>query len=169
MNVCDFFSSPIGLGHVTRDIAIVNNLKNISINFVTGSGAAKILKKLEYKVDDIYNPPSFIVENGILNNQTKWLWNYFQYYKNCKKISEKIIKINNSDLIISDEDFASLTVAQNLKNSKYIDYRCFRNKITKGIASFIERKMNKSMMNIIKNCDVVIIPEEDMIKVISKE
>ena len=160
VNVCDFFSSPIGLGHVTRDIAIVKNLKNISINFVTGSGAAKILRKLEYKVDDIYNPPSFIVENGILNNQTKWLWNYFQYYKNCKKISEKIIKINNSDLIISDEDFASLTVAQNLKIPNILITDVLETKFTKGIASLIERKMNKSMMNIIKNCDVVIIPEE---------
>ncbi len=160
MNVCDFFSSPIGLGHVTRDIAIVNNLKDISINFVTGSGAAKILKKLEYKVNDIYNPPSFIVDNGMLNNQTKWLWNYFQYYKNCKKISEKIIKINNSDLIISDEDFASLTVAQNLKIPNILITDVLETKFTKGIASLIERKMNKSMMNIIKNCDVVIIPEE---------
>ena len=160
MNVCDFFSSPIGLGHVTRDIAIVNNLKDVSINFVTGSGAAKILKKLEYKVNDIYNPPSFIVENGMLNNQTKWLWNYFQYYKNCKKISEKIIKINNSNLIISDEDFASLTVAQNLKISNILITDVLETKFTKGIASLIERKMNKSMMNIIKNCDVVIIPEE---------
>ena len=160
MNVCDFFSSPIGLGHVTRDIAIVNNLKDISINFVTGSGAAKILKKLEYKVNDIYNPPSFIVENGMLNNQTKWLWNYFQYYKNCKKISEKIIKINNSDLIISDEDFASLTVSQKLKIPDILITDVLETKFTKGIASLIERKMNKSMMNIIKNCDVVIIPEE---------
>jgi len=33
-------------------------------------------------------------------------------------------------------------------------------KFTKGIASFIERKMNKSMMKIIKNCNLVIIPEE---------
>jgi len=33
-------------------------------------------------------------------------------------------------------------------------------KFTKGIASFIERKMNRSMMDIIKNCDAVIIPEE---------
>ena len=49
VNVCDFFSSPIGLGHVTRDIAIVKNIKNISINFVTGSGAAEILRKLDYK------------------------------------------------------------------------------------------------------------------------
>ncbi len=40
-----FFSSSIGLGHVTRDIAIVNNFKNVSINFVTGNSAAKILKK----------------------------------------------------------------------------------------------------------------------------
>ena len=160
VNVCDFFSSPIGLGHVTRDIAIVKNIKNISINFVTGSGAAEILRKLNYKIDDVYNPPSFIVENGILNNQTKWLWNYFQYYKNCKKISEKIIKINNSDLIISDEDFASLTVAQNLKIPNILITDVLETKFTKGIASLIERKMNKSMMNIIKNCDVVIIPEE---------
>ena len=160
VNVCDFFSSPIGLGHVTRDIAIVKNIKNISINFVTGSGAAEILRKLNYKIDDVYNPPSFIVENGILNNQTKWLWNYFQYYKNCKKISGKIIKINNSDLIISDEDFASLTVAQNLKIPNILITDVLETKFTKGIASLIERKMNKSMMNIIKNCDVVIIPEE---------
>ena len=160
VNVCDFFSSPIGLGHVTRDIAIVKNIKNISINFVTGSGAAEILRKLNYKIDDVYNPPSFIVENGILNNQTKWLWNYFQYYKNCKKISEKIIKINNSDLIISDEDFASLTVAQNLKIPNILITDVLETKFTKGIVSLIERKMNKSMMNIIKKCDVVIIPEE---------
>ena len=48
MNVYDFFSSPIGLGHVTRDIAIVNNLEGISINFVTGNGAAQILKKSQF-------------------------------------------------------------------------------------------------------------------------
>ena len=96
MNNYDFFSSPIGLGHVTRDIAIVKNLKDFSVNFVTGSGAAKILKKLDYNIDDVYNPPSFVVENGVLNNQTKWLWSYYQYYKNCKNISKKIIKKNKN-------------------------------------------------------------------------
>ena len=160
VNAYNFFSSPIGLGHVTRDIAIVNNLKDIPINFVTGSGAAKILEKLEFKVNDAYNPPSFSVKEGILNNQTKWLWNYYQYYKNCKNTSEKILKKNNSNLIISDEDFASLTVAQDLEIPNILITDVLETKFTKGIASFIERKMNKSMMNIIKNCDVVIIPEE---------
>mgnify|MGYP003386691361 FL=1 len=160
MNVYDFFSSPIGLGHVTRDIAIVDNFKDISVNFVTGNGAAKILKKLDHKVQDVYNPPSFIVENGKLNNQTKWLWNYYQYYKNCKNISEKILKNNNSQLVVSDEDFASLTVAQDLEIPNILITDVLETKFTKGIASFIERKMNKSMMKIIKNCDVVIIPEK---------
>ena len=159
MNNCDFFSSPIGLCHVTRDIAIVKNLEDFSVNFVTGSGAAKILKKLNYNIDDVYNPPSFVVENGVLNNQTKWLWNYYQYYKNCKNISEKIIKKNNSELVISDEDFASLTIAQEVKIPNILITDVLETKFTKGIASFIEKKMNKSMMNIIKNCDVVIIPE----------
>ena len=160
MNVYDFFSSPIGLGHVTRDIAIVDNFRDVSVNFVTGSGAAKILKKLDHKVQDVYNPPSFIVENGKLNNQTKWLWNYYQYYKDCKNVSEKILKKNNSQLIISDEDFASLTVAQDLEIPNVLITDVLETKFTKGIASFIERKMNKSMMKIIKNCDVVIIPEK---------
>lgn len=160
MNNYDFFSSPIGLGHVTRDIAIVNNIKDLSVNFVTGSGAAQILKKLEYNVDDVYNPPTFVVENGVLNNQAKWLWNYYQYYKNCKNISKKIIKQKNSELIISDEDFASLTIAQELKIPNILITDVLETKFTKGITSFIEKKMNKSMMNIIKNCDVVIIPED---------
>ena len=41
----EFFSSPIGLGHVTRDIAIVDCFEDISTNFVTGAGCSKIFKK----------------------------------------------------------------------------------------------------------------------------
>lgn len=158
MNDYSFFSSPIGLGHVTRDIAIVNNFENISTNFVTGSGAAKILKKLDYKVQDVYNPPSFIIENGTLKNPAMWLWNYYQYYRDCKNISEELLQKDKPDLVISDEDFASLTVAQNIKIPTVLVTDIFETHFTKGIASFIEKKMNKSMQEIIKKCDVVIFP-----------
>lgn len=159
MNVFSFFSSPIGLGHVTRDIAIVDNFENISTNFITGSGAAKILKKMNFNVQDVYNPPSFVIQNGTLKNPAKWLWNYYQYYRNCKKISEKIIQQDNPNLVISDEDFASLTVAQNLKIPTVLITDVFETRFTKGIASIIEKKMNKSMQEIINKCDVVIFPE----------
>ncbi len=159
MNVLDYFSSPIGLGHVTRDIAIVNNFENMTTNFVTGSGAAKILKNLDFKVQDVYNPPSFIVENGTLKSPAKWLWNYFQYYKDCKKISQRIIQEDNPSLVISDEDFASLTVAQKMKIPTVLVTDVLETRFTTGLASLIEKKMNKSMLEIIKKCDIVILPE----------
>jgi len=159
MNVFDFFSSPIGLGHVTRDIAIASNFENITTNFVTGSGAAKILKNLDFKVQDVYNPPSFIVKNGTLKSPAKWLWNYYQYYKDCKKISQKILEVDNPNLVISDEDFAALTIAQKMKIPTILITDVLETRFTKGLASFIEKKMNKSMQKIIKKCDIVILPE----------
>ncbi len=159
MNVFDFFSSPIGLGHVTRDIAIANYFQNITTNFVTGSGAAKILKNLNYNVIDAYNPPSFIVQNGTLKSPAKWLWNYYQYYKDCKNISKKIIGNDNPNLVISDEDFASLSNAQEMKIPTVLITDILETRFTKGLASLIEKKMNKSMKEIISKCKVVILPE----------
>ena len=158
---CKFFSSPIGLGHVTRDIAIVNNFENIKTSFVTGKGAAKILKNLNFKVNDVYKPPSFTVENGTLKNPAKWLWNYYRYFKECKKISNKIILNENPNLVISDEDFASLSIAQQNQIPTVLITDILETKFTKGkLASFIEKKMNKSMQEIIRKSDIVIIPEE---------
>ena len=159
MTDLDFFSSPIGLGHVTRDIAIANNFENISTRFVTGSGAVKILKNLEFQVEDAYIPPQFIVENGILKNSTRWLWDYYQYYKRCKIIAKKIIEEDSPKLIISDEDFASLTVAQDKKIPTVLITDIVQTNFVNGITSFIEKKMNKSMQTIMKKCNVVIIPE----------
>ena len=159
MVLVNFFSSPIGLGHVTRDIAIEDNFQNITTNFVTGSGAAKILKKLEMQVHDVYHPPSFIVENGTLKSPAKWLWNYYQYYKDCKNISRDILEKDRPNAVISDEDFASLTVAQEMKIPTILVTDILETHFTKGLASFIEKKMNKSMQEIIKKCEIVILPE----------
>ena len=156
----EFFSSPIGLGHATRDIAVVNCFKNISTNFVTGSNAAKILKSSSFKVKDVYKPPQFIVKDGSLKNSARWLWKYYQYYKDCKKISTKIIESDNPGLVVSDEDFASLSVAQNKKIPTVLITDILETRFTKGFTSLIEKKMNKSMHEIIKNCDVVILPED---------
>ena len=156
----DFFASPIGLGHITRDIAIADNFENISTNFITGSGAAKLLENIGLKVQNEYHPPSFNVEKGKLKSSTKWLWQYYQYYKDCKSISERIIQEDNPSLVISDEDFASLTVSQSKKIPTVLVTDILETRFTKGLASLIERKMNKSMQEIIKNCNTVIIPED---------
>ena len=107
-----FFCSPIGLGHVTRDSAIVQHLQDITTKFVTGNGGAKFLEQSKLDVENSYVPPQFSVENGLLQNPLRWLWKYYKYYKDCKNISSKIIKKEMPDVVVSDEDFASAAIAQ---------------------------------------------------------
>ncbi|MCV0373470.1 MAG: UDP-glucuronosyltransferase [Nitrosarchaeum sp.] len=156
----DFFTSPIGLGHATRDIAIAENLREFSSRFVTGSEAAKIIANSDFEVRDIYNPPRFIVDDGVLQKSARWLWNYYQYYKECKKTSKKIIQEDNPHIIVSDEDFASLAIAQEKKIPTVLITDILETHFVRGFGSFIEKKMNRSMHNIIQKCDLVILPEK---------
>ncbi len=160
MKKMTFFSSPIGLGHVTRDSAIVQHIEEISTKFVTGNAAAKFLEQLQFDVNDAYIPPQFIVENGLLQSPLRWLWKYYKYYKDCKSISAKIIKKENPQLVVSDEDFASITIAQEQNIPTLLITDVLETQFTRGFGSFIEKKMNRSMRDIMKKCDIIILPEK---------
>ncbi len=154
-----FFCSPIGLGHATRDIAIAQFFDKISSKFVTGRGAAELISKYGFSTIDVYDPPNFDVQNGVLHSSLKWLWKYYQYYKDCKEIAGEFVKNENPRLIVSDEDFASLTIAQQKKTPSILITDVLETRFTKGISSIIEKKMNKTMKEIIQKCNAVIMPE----------
>ena len=154
-----FFSSPIGLGHATRDVAISQNLGGITKGFVSGGGASQLISQNGFDVDNLYKPPPFQIENGNLKQPLKWLFKYYSYYKECKVISSQILETYSPKLVISDEDFASLVVAQEKRIKTILVTDILETKFAKGIGSIIENKMNKSMKKIIKNCDLVILPE----------
>ena len=159
MTVLDFFTSPIGLGHATRDVAIAKNLTGVRPRFITGGVATQFLENSGFEVVDAYRPTEFAVEYGTLKKTARWLWNYYKYYKECKKISAKIIESNKPDVIISDEDFASLAIAQKIKIPTVLITDILETRFTRGAASFVEKKMNRSMMGMVKKCNTVIIPE----------
>ena len=153
----DFFASPIGLGHITRDIAIAENL-DAKLDFITGSSAAGMLKETDWSVQDRYTPPSFAVEKGTLKNSTRWLWSYYQYYKDCKEIARDILQ-TRPDLVLSDEDFAALVVAQEQNIPTILITDILETRFTSGIARIIEKRMNRTMHNIMERCDTIIMPE----------
>lgn len=159
MTTITFFSSPIGLGHASRDIAIAQYLENISKIFVSGVGAAELFKKCGFDVKNEYRPPRFDIQNGLLQSPLKWLWRYYNYYRDCKGISANIIKIKKPELVVSDEDFASLTIAHKKKLPTVLITDVLETRFTKGVGSLIEKRMNRSMKNIMQKCDVVILPE----------
>jgi len=152
-----FFTSPIGLGHATRDIAIAEKLRT-DILFVSGEGASSLLTKKGFNVLDVYRPEKFIVESGELQHSFKWLMNYYSYYKRCKVIAKEILDKHNG-LIVSDEDFASIAVGEEMKHRRVLITDITETHFTSGPASMIEKKMNKSMQKMMQACNYVIIPD----------
>jgi len=154
-----FFTSPIGLGHATRDIAISQHLDNASKKFVSGGAASNLISQNGFDIENVYRPPRFEIKNGHLNQPLKWLFKYYSYYKESKRISSQIIGKYSPKIVISDEDFAALTVAQEKRIKTVLVTDILQTNFANGIGSIIEKQMNKSMTGIIQKCDLVIIPE----------
>ena len=157
-----YFISPIGLAHVARDVAIIDHLKSKNdnkVSFVTGSAAFTFLTSYGLKAFNLYEPPKFEIESGKLNHSFTWLIKYLLYYKKCKEIATKIIGTNIEELIVSDEDFASISIAEEKNLKRILITDIINTSFTKGITSIIEKKMNKRLCHIIKKCDCVIIPD----------
>jgi len=156
---CLFFSSPIGLGHAARDAAVACCLES-GVRFVTGGAAAEFLRRSGFEVADRYVPPKFTVEDGVLKRPLGWLWRYYRYYRDCKRAASEIIGREAPDVVVSDEDFASLAVARERNIPSVLITDVLETRFAKWPGSLIEKRMNRSMREIMSGCDAVIVPEE---------
>jgi UDP-N-acetylglucosamine--N-acetylmuramyl-(pentapeptide) pyrophosphoryl-undecaprenol N-acetylglucosamine transferase len=165
-----FFTSPLGLGHASRDIAIAEKLVKLgkgkeSIHFVTGKFASKLFSNKGYLASDHYKPREFSIQSGELHHSFNWLLRYFWYYRKCRNIAEKTIKVHNKahdggSLIVSDEDFASIAVAEKNNHKRILITDITETHFTNGkFASMVEKKMNKSMQKMMIKCNYIIIPD----------
>ncbi|MEM2139549.1 glycosyltransferase [Nitrososphaera sp.] len=155
-----FFTSPIGLGHATRDIAIADKLgiPKSELLFVSGEGAPALIEKSGYRCLDLYRPEKFSVDNGQLQHSFRWLMAYYSYYKKCKEIAARVIA-ENPGPVISDEDFASIAMAEEAGRKRVLVTDILETHFTKGAASLVEKKMNRAMREMMDRCDCVIIPD----------
>ena len=173
-----FFTSPIGLGHITRDIAILEKMSSLSkgntdIKLITGLKAYDFVSsytktqsdKLSIEALNLYSPPKFFVSNGVLKYSLLWLLSYLRYYKRSKSLVRNLLTFTKiletkSNKIISDEDFASISVAKDLgRPSLLITDVLHTNFINSKMLSVVETLLNSSMHKLMLSCDCIIVPE----------
>ena len=157
-----FFASPIGLGHATRDIAICEELKSLTrekISVITGSPAYDIFVNYGYSAENVYNPEQFDIDSSMqLHSRLKWLFNYFMYYRRCKQIASGFVD-GIDDLIVSDEDFASIAIGEKKDRKRVVITDLLETHFVSGMFVALESRMNKSMLNMLAKCNRVIIPD----------
>lgn len=173
-----FFTSPIGLGHITRDIAILEKMpelaSTVDLTMITGLKAYELvstypknrLEKINLQFYDLYNPPDFFISNGVLKNNFVWLLLYLWYYNRSKTLAKNLLLISShyeksqSNLVISDEDFASISVTKDTDKPRIfitdiLNTRFIESKMLSGVESFLNNTMSKLM----QSCNCVIVPE----------
>src|SRR5919197_4470681 len=155
-----FFTSPIGLGHASRDIAIAEKLKpvNNEILFVSGAWAFNLIYNNGYSAFNLYRPINFYIHSGELKKSFIWLIKYLLYYKKCKMAAEEFL-IKHDGLIVSDEDFSSIAIGEKMDRKRILITDITETHFTGQIASIVERRMNKIMQRMIERCTHVIIPD----------
>ncbi len=170
-----FFSSPIGLGHITRDIAIMEKIIQVynynKFSIITGSIAYGFLSKLINSnlplnfIYNLYSPPNFSINEGKLIHEFYWLLRYLYYYNQCKKSLQRFFFTENrphllSDVIISDEDFASLSFTKQFKSKRIFITDILSTHFSRSfLFSRLEKTLNNSMNALIKSAECVILPE----------
>jgi UDP-N-acetylglucosamine--N-acetylmuramyl-(pentapeptide) pyrophosphoryl-undecaprenol N-acetylglucosamine transferase len=158
-----FFASPIGLGHATRDIAICEELKLFTgekITVITGSPAYDIFVNYGYSAQNVYIPEKFDIDSSMqLHSPLKWLFKYFMYYRRCKQIATGFVDKARNDLIVSDEDFASIAIGEKKDRKRVVITDLMETHFIRGVFTAIESRMNKSMQNMLAKCNRVIIPD----------
>jgi UDP-N-acetylglucosamine--N-acetylmuramyl-(pentapeptide) pyrophosphoryl-undecaprenol N-acetylglucosamine transferase len=127
---------------------------------VSGLNACKMVSSLGYQVYDSYHPRRFTVSDTMkLRYPLIWLLRYVMYYRKCKSIAREFVKANTDGIIISDEDFASIAVGVQMKRKLVLITDIIKTSFIKvPFLMKIESKMNRSMQEMIKKCDCVIIP-----------
>ena len=152
-----FFTSPIGLGHASRDAAIANHLSGV--RFVSGQNAAAFLREYHHTVHDVYRPPALSVHNGTLGGRTRWLVKYYAYYRRCRGVAGRIMDRYKPDVVVSDEDFAAVAEARKRNIRTILITDILESRFASGVARYVERRMNGAMMQLINSCSHVIMPE----------
>ncbi|HJY09411.1 MAG TPA: glycosyltransferase, partial [Nitrososphaeraceae archaeon] len=77
----------------------------------------------------------------------------------CKLIATDFVDKNEDSLIVSDEDFASIAIGEKKNRRRVLITDLLETHFVKGMFSAIESRMNRSMQNMLKKCDRVLIPD----------
>ncbi|MCS6767557.1 MAG: glycosyltransferase [Candidatus Nitrosocaldus sp.] len=165
-----FLTSPIGLGHASRDIAVADELVGSGVGmdeilFVTGGAAYSHIRDSGYNVLDAYRGKSIDASDGVFRHRLIWLLDYLSFYRECKRIASSIIASYRPALVVSDEDFAGVAAASTLGTRSVLITDVFESRFLHGPSSLLERILNRYLRSIIAMADMVIVPmnvnEED--------
>ena len=106
--------SPIGLGHATRDIVIIEELKRqgADVKLFSGGKAAEFIRGQGYAVEDIVVDPVPSVSKGEMRRVALWYIRSWVAYRRTFRRTERLFDDYSPDIVVGDEEFTGIGVAE---------------------------------------------------------
>ena len=105
--------SPIGLGHVTRSLEIVDKLKErgMDVSLVSGGKAAEFIRAGGLTVHDLVSDPVPRVVKGEMKDTSAWYIRSWLAFRNSRSRMEGLYRQFGPDLVVGDEEFTGISIA----------------------------------------------------------
>jgi len=154
--------SPIGLGHATRTVAILEVLTTMGpeVRLFSGGDAARFFKACGYPSEDIVSDSAPAVANGELKRASLWYLRSWAALKRTSRRTERIFDDYEPDLVVCDEEFSGIGVAakrgcKNVFISDELELGFARGRFAKAV----EKRVDGWYKRLQESVDVLVIPE----------
>jgi UDP-N-acetylglucosamine--N-acetylmuramyl-(pentapeptide) pyrophosphoryl-undecaprenol N-acetylglucosamine transferase len=154
--------SPIGLGHATRALVVVEALrgKGVEVKLYSGGKAAEFMRSVGEEVEDIIDDPVPSVVNGEMRRVALWYIRSWFAYKRSIRRTERLFEKYHPDLVVCDEEFTGLGVAERRgKKRVFVSDELQLGFARTWVARGIERRVERWYGTLQGSVDILLIPE----------
>ena len=155
--------SPIGLGHATRSLVVLEELRRrgAEVRLFSGGKAAEYFRQIGIPLDDIVDDPVPSVSGMEMRRVVLWYVRSWFANRSTVKRTERIFDEYSPDLVVCDEEFSGVTVAGRR------GVRCvfIADELQLGfartlLARKVEGRVDRWYQKLQKSVDLLIVPEE---------
>ncbi len=155
--------SPIGLGHATRSMVIIDRLRKAGaeVRAFSGGNAAEFMRGQGVEVDDLVDDAVPTVRGLAMSRASLWyLRSWLAQRRNVGRAA-KLIRSFRPDLVVCDEEFSGVTAAVGAGVRRVFIADELSLGFARGwLARRIEARVARWYADLLGSADLVIIPEE---------
>jgi UDP-N-acetylglucosamine--N-acetylmuramyl-(pentapeptide) pyrophosphoryl-undecaprenol N-acetylglucosamine transferase len=157
-----FATSPVGLGHASRDIALAGAISKewgADVTFASGGPAVRFITDHGYQALDLLRPPDFRVCNGRVVNWSTFLLRYGAYLGRSRRALRPLMR-RPWELLIADEEFTSGPLAEERGIPWALMTDFLEMPIRGPLASTLAHFMVRGLGRALASAPLVLIPSE---------
>jgi UDP-N-acetylglucosamine--N-acetylmuramyl-(pentapeptide) pyrophosphoryl-undecaprenol N-acetylglucosamine transferase len=154
--------SPIGLGHATRTLPVVERLAaaGADVRLFSGGDAMWLLSQSGFQVDDIVSDTAPSVSAGEMKMAALWYVRSWAGLRRTSRRTARLFREMSPDLVVCDEEFSGIGVAARTGLPRVFVSDELELGFARGrVARAIERRVDAWYRRLQDSVDLLVIPE----------